>query len=532
MMHSQSSDERKLGAVSGAVKDATATAVPSNTSMSLLIPSEQKSIPESQQAALLASGSVPQGTSLRDFVNDLDNYVPTIPDAVTIHYMKKSGVDCADSRVIRLFSLAAQKFTSDIILDAMQQARMKGLGQTKKGTKETRYTLTSELLEPVLAEYGIEETSMRIRVLYYKSSRSVTHLACRFCNDESAVHVVDPLLDLRYRFEDMEGLMRMIEARGLKVDVKSIAANYHRWWDVYTKWRDFSIESRAGNVLRDRELRQLMLNESEGLLDALRLPNDISANTMCSSNVTPSINKVESEQNSKHIFFLQKAGMIKVEPSISSAHLLGLPVSLQHFLQKLFREEFAGNVLNVSPPYFVRGAVIDGVNIAKESFPAFTSDVCKKSSFYLTGSMPSSAINLNNISQRSKTVLLSFCKTEEEEITECKSLTELLQAILEKKLSLEIASLVVPAHKLLNFESSATSLSTSAGVEVARICAIGSYISRRLCILLDSKPGSFCFVRMVFVDIDLTRIVALMIEKQLISGEFVLDNVNLWSDRL
>uniref|UniRef100_A0A0R3RR47 Transcription initiation factor TFIID subunit 10 n=1 Tax=Elaeophora elaphi TaxID=1147741 RepID=A0A0R3RR47_9BILA len=132
------------------------TSLPSSSSTSRTIPNQQKSLPESQQAALLASGSVPLGTSLRDFVNDLDNYVPTIPDAVTIHYMKKSGVDCADSRVIRLFSLAAQKFTSDIILDAMQQARMKGLGQTKKGTKETRYTLTSELLEPVLAEYGIE----------------------------------------------------------------------------------------------------------------------------------------------------------------------------------------------------------------------------------------------------------------------------------------------------------------------------------------------------------------------------------------
>ncbi|VDM99260.1 unnamed protein product [Thelazia callipaeda] len=120
---------------------------------------QQKSTLDSQPyAALLASGPVLPGTSLRlvDFVNDLDNYVPTIPDAVAIHYMKKCGVDCADSRVIRLFSLASQKFISDIVLDAMQQARMKGLGQTKKGTKETRYTLTLELLEPVLAEYGIE----------------------------------------------------------------------------------------------------------------------------------------------------------------------------------------------------------------------------------------------------------------------------------------------------------------------------------------------------------------------------------------
>lgn len=75
-------------------------------------------------------------------------------------------------------------------------------------------------------------------------------------------------------------------------------------------------------------------------------------------------------------------------------------------------------------------------------------------------------LNLNNISQRSKTILLSLCRTQEEEDTEYKSLTESLQAILENKLSLEIASSFVPAHKLLNFESAATELSTSAGIEV------------------------------------------------------------------
>lgn len=128
----------------------------SSTPNPILRSTLQRSAPSIQQPSLLTSGSVPSGVTLRDFINDLEEYASTIPDAVTLHYMRKSGVNTADPRIVRLFSLATQKFISDIVLDAMQQARMKGLGQTKKGTKETRYTLTAELLEPVLAEYGIE----------------------------------------------------------------------------------------------------------------------------------------------------------------------------------------------------------------------------------------------------------------------------------------------------------------------------------------------------------------------------------------
>lgn len=400
----------------------------------------------------------------------------------------------------------------------------------------------------------------------YKSCKNMTHLACRFCNDESAVHVVDPLLDLHYRFKDMKRLKCMIEARGLKIDVESVAANYNRWWNVYTKWRDSTAKSQAEKLLRNRELRQCMLKESEGLLDALRLPNDLSADTMCEV-TAPLFSEVDYEQNNRHIFFLQKAGMIKVEPSISNAHLIGLPASLQYFLQKLFREELTGNILNVSPPYFVRGAIIDGVNMSKESFPLFASDAHKRSlyltghsipslvalfvkksftmktnrwplrllssgaSYNIPGSVPSSILNLNNISQRLKIVLLSLCRTDEEEDSEYKFLTKSVQAILEDKLSLEIASSFVPAYKLLNFESGATSLSTSTEVEIARISTIGSYISRRLCILLDSKPKNVDFVRMVFVDIDLTRIVASLIEKHVISGESVPESINSFLTR-
>lgn len=33
---------------------------------------------------------------------------------------------------------------------------MKGIGQVKKATKETKFSLTHEVIDPVLAEFGIE----------------------------------------------------------------------------------------------------------------------------------------------------------------------------------------------------------------------------------------------------------------------------------------------------------------------------------------------------------------------------------------
>ncbi|CAI5452598.1 unnamed protein product [Caenorhabditis angaria] len=94
----------------------------------------------------------------KEFVRQLGEYQPTIPDSVSMHFLKSCGIDGTDARVSRLIALSAQKQISDIILDAMQNARMKGLGQTKKGTKETKFTLTEELLDSVLVEYGIKNT--------------------------------------------------------------------------------------------------------------------------------------------------------------------------------------------------------------------------------------------------------------------------------------------------------------------------------------------------------------------------------------
>ena len=93
---------------------------------------------------------------LFDFLHNLEDYKPSIPDAVTAYHMNSAGFAVNDPRVLRLVSIASQKFIADIANDALQHCKMRtALSQNKKGNKDKRYTLTFEDLTPVLTEYGI-----------------------------------------------------------------------------------------------------------------------------------------------------------------------------------------------------------------------------------------------------------------------------------------------------------------------------------------------------------------------------------------
>ncbi|GFT39695.1 transcription initiation factor TFIID subunit 10 [Nephila pilipes] len=96
--------------------------------------------------------------SLSEFIAHLDNYSPTIPDPVAAYYVRSAGISSTDSKVVKLISIAAQKFLSDIASDSLEQCKMRNAEQMKKTTKDKKYVLTMDDLSSSLKEYGISVT--------------------------------------------------------------------------------------------------------------------------------------------------------------------------------------------------------------------------------------------------------------------------------------------------------------------------------------------------------------------------------------
>jgi len=100
------------------------------------------------------------GEPLADFMTQLEDYPPTIPDSVTAYYLNNAGFEATDPRIVRLVSLSAQKFISDVANDALQHCKMRVSSQAvkKQARDKQLLTLTMEDLTPALAEYGINVT--------------------------------------------------------------------------------------------------------------------------------------------------------------------------------------------------------------------------------------------------------------------------------------------------------------------------------------------------------------------------------------
>ncbi|CAM9441212.1 unnamed protein product, partial [Ectocarpus fasciculatus] len=66
------------------------------------------------------------------FIKSLDTYSPTLPTEVSNYYLSKSGVNVQDERILKLVSLATDKFMADIIFDAKQFSVLRQKSQRKE----------------------------------------------------------------------------------------------------------------------------------------------------------------------------------------------------------------------------------------------------------------------------------------------------------------------------------------------------------------------------------------------------------------
>mmetsp|Transcript_6983 Transcript_6983/g.11870 ORF Transcript_6983/g.11870 Transcript_6983/m.11870 type:complete len:139 (+) Transcript_6983:180-596(+) len=100
---------------------------------------------------------LPEGSAA--LLERLEEQPNLVPDELTRHLMRRSGQDCHDPKLVRLVSLAAQRFIGLAIFDSLQLCKAR-LGTASKkqlkavGLKDKR-VLTTEDLGKALKDFGI-----------------------------------------------------------------------------------------------------------------------------------------------------------------------------------------------------------------------------------------------------------------------------------------------------------------------------------------------------------------------------------------
>lgn len=85
---------------------------------------------------------------LCDFLVGVDNYQPTVPEAVSTYCLERSGVDVKDARVAKIVSLAADFLLSDLVKEAREISRLRQMSvRNLKRRQEIEDTLEMPDLE-------------------------------------------------------------------------------------------------------------------------------------------------------------------------------------------------------------------------------------------------------------------------------------------------------------------------------------------------------------------------------------------------
>ncbi|CAM9192298.1 unnamed protein product [Phaeothamnion confervicola] len=101
---------------------------------------------------------------LASFLHErVDSYAPTHPEAATRYYLEKAGVVCTDPRLLRLVSLAADKFMVDALADARQYRKRRFRDLSEKLEKTSGSTVAEDWMDRRLGFLATQDVAASLK---------------------------------------------------------------------------------------------------------------------------------------------------------------------------------------------------------------------------------------------------------------------------------------------------------------------------------------------------------------------------------